>query len=44
MTVVRVILGEGIPLFPQPTPQIDLEPVESRSFSSGKVQLTYRRP
>ena len=44
MTVMPVILGEGIPLFPQPTPQIDLELVDSRSLSGGKVQLTYRRP
>ena len=44
MTVLPVILGEGIPLFPQPTPRIDLELVENRSFSSGTVQLTYRRP
>lgn len=44
VTVMPVILGEGIPLFPPPTPQIRLELVESLSFSSGMVQLTYRRP
>ena len=43
MTVMPVILGEGILLFPPPTPRRDLLLVESRSFSSGIVQLTYRR-
>ena len=43
VTVMPVILGEGIPMFPPPTPQVDLELVESLSFSSGMVQLTYRR-
>ena len=43
ITIMPVILGEGIPLFPPPTPQVDLELVESRSFANGMVQLTYRR-
>jgi dihydrofolate reductase len=43
ITVMPVILGGGIPLFPPPTPQVDLELVENRSFSNGVAQLTYRR-
>ena len=43
VTVMPVILGEGIPLFPPPTPQIGLELVETLSLSNGIVQLTYRR-
>ncbi len=43
VTIMPVILGEGILLFPPPTPQRDLLLVESRSYSSGLVQLTYRR-
>ena len=43
ITVMPVILGEGIPLFPPPTPQIGLELVETLSFPTGMVQLTYRR-
>lgn len=43
VTVMPVILGEGIPMFPPPTPQIGLELVETLPFSSGMVQLTYRR-
>lgn len=43
VTVMPVILGEGIPMFPPPTPQVDLELLESRSFAGGMVQLTYRR-
>ena len=38
-----VILGAGIPLFPPPTPQVNLTLVASRSYDRGMVQLTYRR-
>ena len=43
ITVMPVLLGEGIPLFPPPTPQIGLELVDTLSFPNGMVQLTYRR-
>ena len=43
LTIMPVILGEGIPLFPPPTPRIDLELVDTLSFSNGMVQLTYLR-
>ena len=38
-----LILGEGIRLFPPPTPQLNLALVASRSYGTGMVQLTYRR-
>lgn len=41
--ILPVILGEGIPLFPPPTPQRNLKLVESRSYANGMVGLTYRR-
>ena len=41
--ILPLILGEGIPLFPPPTPQVNLELVGSRSCENGMVQLTYRR-
>ena len=44
VTILPVILGQGIPLFPPPTPQVNLLLVENRSYSNGMVQLTYRRP
>ena len=43
VTVMPLILGEGISLFPPPTPQIGLELVESLAFPGGMVQLTYLR-
>lgn len=43
VTILPVILGEGISLFPPPTPQLNLELVDSLSFPSGMVQLTYLR-
>ena len=43
VTFLPVILGQGILMFPPPTPQVNLELVENRSYSSGMVQLTYRR-
>ncbi len=44
VTLMPVILGEGIPLFPPTTPQIGLELVENLAFPGGMVQLTYLRP
>ncbi len=38
-----IILGQGIPLFPPPTPQLNLVLADSRAYSSGMVRLTYRR-
>ena len=38
-----VLLGEGMPLFLPPTPQLSLTLVDSHAYDSGLVQLTYRR-
>jgi dihydrofolate reductase len=40
--VYPVLVGGGIPYFPQREPRVDLELVENRSFSSGVVHLRYR--
>lgn len=37
-----VLLGAGIPLFPEMARQIDLELIESRSFKNGCVYVLYR--
>lgn len=42
LSVIPVLLGEGIPLFGAPAKEHGLELVESRSFSSGLVQSRYR--
>jgi dihydrofolate reductase len=42
VSIVPVLLGEGIPLFAAPGPYVRLELVESRSFKSGLAQLEYR--
>lgn len=43
VTVVPVLLGEGIPLFATPGPQEPLTLLEATPYPSGLVQLTYRR-
>lgn len=40
--VYPVLVGGGIPFFPRAERRVDLEPVESRRFSSGVVYLRYR--
>lgn len=40
--VYPVIVGGGIPYFPQGQPQVDLALVETRTFASGVVYLRYR--
>lgn len=40
--VYPVLVGGGIPFFPQHERQVDLELVESRTFSSKVVYLRYR--
>jgi len=37
-----VLVGGGIPFFPQRERQVELELVESRTFSSGVVYLRHR--
>ena len=41
--IVPVLLGEGIPLFPQGFPQRDFSLVENKSYSQGLVSLKYKR-
>ena len=41
--ILPIILGEGIPLFPPPTPEISLSLVAIRSHGNGMAQLTYGR-
>jgi dihydrofolate reductase len=40
--VYPVLVGGGIPFFPQRERRVDLELVETRTFSSGVVYLRYR--
>jgi dihydrofolate reductase len=40
--VYPVLVGGGIPFFPQRERRVDLELAETRSFSSGVVSLRYR--
>jgi dihydrofolate reductase len=40
--VYPVLVGGGIPYFPQRARRVDLELVETRTFSSGVVYLRYR--
>ncbi len=39
----RLILGDGIRLFPPQTPQRVLSLAETQAFDTGLVQLTYQR-
>ena len=42
LNIHPVLLGQGIPLFPDIGKQIDLELLESKAYPNGCVQLTYR--
>ena len=42
LSIVPVLLGEGVPLFGRTGSDVRLELVESQSFASGLVQLRYR--
>jgi dihydrofolate reductase len=42
VSIIPTILGAGIPLYPPPNAQHDLELIHSQSFLSGVVQLHYR--
>jgi dihydrofolate reductase len=43
ISVVPIILGEGIPLFLPPGPEETLKLVELQQYPTGLVQLRYRR-
>lgn len=41
--ILPVVLGQGLPLFPPPTPQRNLTLMGVRSYDNGMAQLTYGR-
>lgn len=43
LSIVPMLLGDGVPLFGPGLPELPLELVSSRSWPSGLVQLHYRR-
>lgn len=42
LTIQPILLGSGIPLFPDINRQVDLELVECRRYENGLVSVTYR--
>jgi dihydrofolate reductase len=42
VSIVPIILGQGIKLFACRIPESDLEFVEAKTFETGLVQLRYR--
>ncbi len=43
LTIMPVLLGDGIPLFPTLSKEIPLQLIHSETFSNGVVILTYQR-
>ena len=43
LSIHPILLGDGIPLFPQGLPARRFQFIRSETFSSGLVQLTYHR-
>ena len=43
VSVHPIVLGDGVPLFPQGLPKTQFQLITSDAFASGLVQLTYRR-
>ena len=42
ISIIPIILGAGIPLFKSPTPEVKLEVLESKLYSSGLLHLHYK--
>jgi hypothetical protein len=42
LSIVPLLLGGGIPLFPPPLPELEFELLSVQSFESGLVQLHCR--
>lgn len=42
-SIVPILLGAGLPLFPAGFPQRDFTLVENKTYSKGQIALTYRR-
>ena len=43
VSIHALVLGDGVPLFPSGLPRTKFQLVTSESFSTGLVQVTYRR-
>jgi dihydrofolate reductase len=43
VTVIPIVLGEGVPLFPEGTPETRLRLVEAQPWIKGAMRLVYRR-
>ncbi|MFC3880304.1 dihydrofolate reductase family protein [Algoriphagus namhaensis] len=43
LTIIPIILGNGIPLFPNSPKETSLDLIKTQSFETGAVSLTYRR-
>lgn len=43
VSIHPLVLGDGVPLFPRGLPKTQFQLVTSESFSTGLVQVTYRR-
>ncbi|MEP2026024.1 dihydrofolate reductase family protein, partial [Reichenbachiella sp.] len=43
LTITPVILGEGIPLFPNSPKETNFELIKTEAFKTGFVNLTYRK-
>lgn len=43
VSVHPLVLGDGVPLFPHGLPKTQFQLIQSEPFSTGLVQLTYRR-
>ncbi len=42
ISIVPIVLGDGIPLFKAPLPEMNFEVVESTLYSSGLLQVHYK--
>jgi dihydrofolate reductase len=42
LTIHPRLLGKGVPLFPQPYPETELELLQCKQYSTGLVQLFYK--
>jgi dihydrofolate reductase len=42
LLICPIVVGSGMRLFDEMTHQVELEPVDSRTFSTGALSVTYR--
>ncbi len=43
LSIIPIVLGEGIPLFPSTPRETNFDLIETEPFATGVVNLTYRR-